>query len=77
MGYCNTTKYSVNNYIPYQFVVYICGHVFSCIAAVLTNDSSWNSALLQHKCITLLKDLFPYQHVYIITGIKKYIFILQ
>ena len=29
--------------IFYQFVVYIHGHVFSCIAAVLTNHSSYSS----------------------------------
>ena len=45
-------KYSV--IISYRFVVYIHGHVFLCIAAFLTNHSSWSSALLQHqKCINI------------------------
>ena len=41
-------------------VTYIHGQVFSCITGVLTNHSSWSSALLQHqKCTTFLKALFP------------------
>ena len=69
-------KYGVK--ISYQFVVYIHGHLFSCIAAVLTNQNQ-SSALLQHqKYITFLKARFPYQHVISIliqeSKNKKYIY---